>query len=315
VIPIRCSAADCPGHNPINPGVCPTGDPPISQEVTNRVFEGVTLSGQVNVEDAGILENVQFAIRQQHPQIWPQQPRPERVCLVGGGPSLADTEQELVNLVYEGAQLVTCNGAYQWCLDRHLKPNGQVVVDARAHNARFVNPPVPGCRYYVASQAHPETWRAVAGREWVAIFHSASGDNDVLKPVLDEFYHGAWVGVTGGSTVILRAIGLLRILGYLRFDLFGVDSCWLGAESHAYAQPENAKDQRIRVKAFPPGGGEGREFVVSPWHLAQAEDFIRFIRVQGNQFLLNVHGRGLLRYMLESSAEVVPLDHAGAQSA
>lgn len=280
------------------------------------VFEGVTLNGQVNVPDEGIVENVKFAIRQQHPQVWPQPPRPERVCLVGGGPSLAETEQELVKLVYEGAKLVTVNGSYQWCLARNLKPSAQVIVDARQHNTRFVDPEVPHCRYYVASQAHPDIWRAVAGRPWVGIFHCAAKDNDVLKPILDAYYRNEWWGVTGGSTVILRAIGLLRLLGYLKYDLFGVDSCWLDDQHHAYDQPENANDGRLKVRAHPTKHPEmAREFWVAPWHLAQAEDLIRFIRYQGQHFLLNVHGRGLLAYMLESSAEEMTLENAEAQSA
>jgi len=78
----------------------------------------VNLTGDINVGDAKVVENVEFAIRQQHPQVWPQPPKVERVCLVGGGPSLAQTEQELVDLIYEGALLVTVNGAYQWALSR-----------------------------------------------------------------------------------------------------------------------------------------------------------------------------------------------------
>jgi hypothetical protein len=288
----------------------------LTDETAFKVFDGVTLSGQVNVPDEGILENVAFAIRQQHPQVCAQPLKHERVCLVGGGPSLADTEQELVKLVYEGAKLVTVNGSYNWCLERNLKPAAQVVVDARSHNSRFVDPEVPGCRYYVASQAHPDTWRAVAGRPWVGIFHCAAAENEVVKPVLDAYYLKNWVGVTGGSTVILRALGLMRTLGYLRYDLFGVDSCWLAGKSHAYDQPENAHDDHLKVKAYPPDHPElGREFWVTPWHLAQAEDFIRFIRFQGEHFLLNVHGKGLLAYMLETSAEVVTLENAEAQSA
>jgi len=33
-----------------------------------------------------------------------------------------------------------------------------------------------------------------SGREWVAIFHCAAMDNDVVKPVLDRYYQQAWAG-------------------------------------------------------------------------------------------------------------------------
>jgi len=72
--------------------------------------------------------------------------------------------------------------------------------------------------------------------------------------------------VTGGSTVILRAIGLLRLLGYLRFDLFG--SIAAGWRTRTTPTPS----RRTRPTSgcgpgLPPGGPIGRVFEVSPWHL------------------------------------------------
>jgi len=273
-----------------------------------QVFEGLTLEASLNVEDAQIAENVRYAIRQQHPQAWPHPPQADRVCLVGGGPSLDDTLPELVALLNEGARLVTVNGSYQWCLERNLRPTAQIVVDARQSNARFLEPYIPACRYFLASQCHPDSWDAVQGRQYVAIFHSAAPDNATLKPILDEYYLNTWAPVSGGSTVILRAISLLRVMGYLRFDLFGVDSCFLGDAHHAYPQAENDADKRYKVRTCPTGRPDlARDFWVTPWHLAQADDFIRFVKYEGDHFLLNVHGNGLLAYLLASGAEV-PLD-------
>ena len=273
-------------------------------------FQNVTLSGVVNVQDQGIVANVQAAIRRQHPQLWPQAVNRDLVCLVGGGPSLAETEGELVELVHQGAKLVTVNGSYAWCLARNLKPSAQIVVDARPGNSKFLVPEVPECRYWLASQCAPDVWDTVEGRPWVGIWHAASGDNVTLKPVLDAYYLKNWAPVVGGSTVILRAIGLLRMLGYVRMHLFGVDSCHLEGGHHAYAQPENDTDDRIRIQVGPTARPDlVREFIVSSWHLAQADDFIKFVKANGDSFLLHVHGRGLLAWLLESGAEIpAPVD-------
>lgn len=268
-------------------------------------FKGLTLNGVVNVDDDGIAANVRAAIRRGHPQLWPQPVNREQVCLVGGGPSLAETEGELVDLVRRGAKVCTVNGSYAWCLERNITPSAQVVVDARPGNGKFLVPALPECRYWLASQCAPDVWDAVEGRPWVAVWHAASGDNAVLKPILDEFYLGNWAGVTGGSTVVLRAIGLLRMLGYVRIHLFGVDSCYLDGGHHAYAQPENDRDDRIRIKVGPDARPDlEREFLVSSWHLSQADDFVKFVKASGDSFLLHVHGRGLLAWLLESGAEV-----------
>jgi len=276
---------------------------PIFAYTDPRLGDAMT-NGLVNVDDDGVLANVQAAIGRQHPQVHPVPPRGDRVCLVGSGPTLNDTADELRDLVFAGAKLVTMNGAYHWCLERNLQPRTQIVLDARPSNARFVDPVTPQCRYMVASQCAPDTWNAVAGRENVWIFHASTGDDTPVSRELDAYYgQGRWCPIGGGVTVATRAIMLLRLLGYLRFDLFGVDSCWKGAEHHAFPQPENARDKRMEV-TIDGGGLPPRRFICSPWQLKQAEDFANIIRIHGDEFLLNVHGDGMLAYLLQTGASV-----------
>ena len=229
----------------------------------------------------------------------------QSVILVGSGPSLKDTERELVDLVHSGAKLVTTNGAYHWCLERNLRPSAQVILDARATNARFAEPFVPNCTYFIASQCHPDVWKAVAGRDRVAIWHAVESEG-ARAELLNAYYMKRWHGIGGGTTVVSRSIGLLRTLGYLRFELFGVDSCWMGDQHHAFAQTENEADRRMKFKVHPIGEEEkSRVFECAPWHVKQFEDFLQFIRMAGQHFALNVHGDGLLAYAMRSSAGVV----------
>jgi len=275
----------------------------VAEERLN-VLEGVSLQGQVNTTDEILMANVRAAIRLPYPQVRPQGVNMDRVVIVGGGPSLFDTEDELVDLVRSGAKLVTLNGAYQWCLERNLFPKTQIVMDARPGNARFLEPAIPGCRYVLASQCAPELWKAVEGRPEVWMFHAAAGADGDLKDLLDKHYLGQWFGVGGGTTVATRAISLLRTLGYLRFDLFGIDSCFMHGEHHAYNQVENESDKPFNFSVFPSGHPEqSREFVCAPWHVKQFEDFLQMIRVNGSHFLLNVHGDGLLAHALKTCAD------------
>jgi hypothetical protein len=218
--------------------------------------------------------------------------------LVGSGPSLAQTEQELVALLREGAKLVTVNAGYHWCLQHNLRPSAQIVIDARAANARFLEPDLPGCIYMLASQCHPTLWEAVEGRTNVWIFH-ALNEGNTAKDLLDEFYLGKWDGVAGGTTVATRALVVLRMCGYLRFDLFGIDSCVMEGVDHVLPQPENATDTFYPLKVGPTSRPDlFRRFTVTPWHLKQFEDILQFIRLNGDFLLLNVHGDGLIAYAL-----------------
>jgi len=275
-------------------------------------FEGATFQGQINVSDQVLLANVRASIRRGYPQVWPVAPNPHRIVLVCGGPSISQSVEAIRQLVYEGAKLVTVNGAYAWCLDQHLQPRAQIVMDARPSNARFLAPEVPQCRYYLCSQCAPETWDAVAGYEHVGIWHDES--DEAVKAELDAYYLGAWAGVAGGTTVGTRAIGLLRMLGFLRFDIFGLDSCWSDDDrTHAYPQPENARDKRVQITLTPvDGSAPARTFTTSPWMLKQADDFTRFVASSGDKFLVHVHGDGMIAYMLRAHAGVERALHESA---
>lgn len=237
------------------------------------VFEGLSVEGRVNTATSQLVANVESAIRRGYPQIWPTPSNPHVVALVGGGPSLERTLPALREAVFAGAKLVALNGAYQWCIDHNLQPRAHVILDARASTASLVGPPVPDCRYYICSQCAPETWDALGDRDHVAIWHAA-GEAEV-EAVLNAYYLKAWTAIPGGTTVGTRAIGLLRTLGFLRFECFGLDSCWLETHHHAFDQPQNDRDGRFRLTIEATHGGvPAREFWVAPWHVKQLEDLI-----------------------------------------
>jgi hypothetical protein len=275
---------------------------------TVAVFEGLTVDGNVNTEDARILENIRASIRRGYPQIWPTATNHYKVALVGGGPSLESTLPELRALVWAGAKLVALNGAYQWCIDHGLQPRAHIVLDARPETAKLIGPPVPDCRYYICSQCAPETWDALGDRPNVAIWHA--GGEPELEAELDAYYLKAWTHIPGGTTVGTRAIGLLRTLGFLRFECFGLDSCWMGDAHHAYPQAQNDQDGHYRLTVQAKDSSmPARDFWVAPWHVKQLEDLVLFIRAHGEKFLLKFHGDGLLAYALAAHADVHYTEH------
>jgi hypothetical protein len=273
------------------PSIIDYEDPVVAQQMAN---------GGMNTAEDQILANIQSSIRRGYPQMRTGPNRGERICLVGSGPSLDSTLPELRQLVWDGANLVTLNGAYHWCIAHNLRPNTQIVMDARPSNARFVSPPVPHCRYVLASQCAPEVWDAVEGRPDVWIWHPVVRTESQYSEVLDEFYRGQWVGIGGGTTVASRAIYLLRTVGYLRFDLFGIDCCWMDDKHHAIPQPENDSDIKTRrsVQVGFKHSGETRTFQASSWHVKQCEDMLTTMHINGKHYKLNVHGDGMLAYII-----------------
>jgi hypothetical protein len=268
-----------------------------------QVLEGIEMTGRSNVGDDVVVDNIRSAIRRGAPQCWRQPPNHERVCLVGGGPSLEATLPELVALHHAGAKIVALNGSAAWLLERNLRPAMHVMLDARDANAQFITDPIPQCRYALASQCAPAVWDAVADRD-VWVWHALT-EGGAERPILDAYYLGAWEGVGGGTTVATRAIALLRMLGFVRFDLFGVDSCWMGSAHHAYPQALNDHDKRYAVAVTPTDDPTcTRVFHCAPWHLKQFEDLLQWVRVNGAHVLLAAHGDGLIAHALSTSASL-----------
>lgn len=276
----------------LNPGL------PLPAEMPTHI-EGLVIPDQgINVGASVVFDHVRVNIRRPFPQIAQYPTNREVALIVGGGPSLNDTLPELRAAVFAGGHVIALNGAYQWCISHNIRPSGHIVMDAQRHNVRFLEPVIPHCKYFFASQCHPDFWEAVGERPDTWMFHAGCQGGET-QALLDRHYGGNWFNVSGGTTVASRSLYLLRLMGYLRFELFGIDCCVLD-EHHAYAQPENDADE-IHTIEFTRSDGDARRFRGSAWHFKQAEDFIRILSVDGALFRYVVHGPGLLAYALNQT--------------
>ena len=255
----------------------------------------------VNVPPEKIREQVAENIRRQLPQAYPHPINKETIALVCGGPSLAKTEKELVEAYWAGAKVVAVNGSYQWCIDRNIKPSAMVMLDARQFNSRFVKTPIPGCRYMLASQCHPNAFDLCKDRD-ILIWHCCTGGDDEYE-MLKQYYFDRVMPIGDGTTVAIKAIGLLCMLGFQSFDIFGLDSCWLDDSHHGYDQPENNRDGRVAVWLRPKDHDDlACRFECAPWMMQQQQDFMNLIKNHGDKFRLNVRGNGLIAATMRLSA-------------
>ena len=127
------------------------------------------------------------------------------------------------------------------------------------------------------------------------MWHATAGENH--KDILDAY--GDWLGTPGGSTVTLRAIALLRQLGFRKIHIYGFDSCLKESEHHAYAQAENDMEAVVPVEL------DGRAFRCHPWMASQAQEFIDMTRMFGDSIELAVHGDGLIAHIIKTGAQGV----------
>jgi hypothetical protein len=260
--------------------------------------EEFEMKGELNAGLDTVLTNVRHNTRLGFQQVQPYPTNNVEVMLVGGGPSLKSQIPQIRKLREQGVKLVCMNNAYQYCLDHDIKPSAYVMVDARPFNVRFVENTIPDCKYFIASQCDPSVFDALGRvRDQTYIWHTSAEEiQDALKEVYPKCYP-----VPGGSTVLLRAMPLFRMLGFKRFHIFGCDSCLEDGAHHAYEQQENDDQLVIPVRVG------GKEFKCNPWMVSQAREFIELVGCMGDVMELEIYG-GLLRQILESGAQRAALE-------
>jgi len=261
--------------------------------------DDVVLDGKVNTDLEEVRENIQINSETPYQTIVPHELQETEVMLVAGGPSLNDYKDEIIQLRAEGTPLITTNGTYNWAIENGMTPSMQLVIDAREFNKRFVTPVVDDCKYVIASQASPKVFEGLP-LERTYVWH-VNLKEDVAE-LLNELYE-IWFACPGGSTVTLRGLCLLRMLGFHKIHVYGFDSCYRDEEHHAYEQPENDyKSMTVPVSVG------GKVFQCDPWMYSQAREFLQMVGMLGDEIDLDVKGDGLIAHMIKTGAALSALE-------
>lgn len=211
------------------------------------------------------------------------QPRPFPVAIVGGGPSLNDTIDELRS--FHGPVLV-CGSAHDHLTRSGVKPHYCAILDPDPIASNYLREDGGDCLYLVASHVAPHVFGALRGKR-IAIF-GAGGTFPT-----DDFYPLPVV-MAGGRTVGTRAMGLALALGFTDMVLFGVDSCVRDDQTHAYLVGEPVGD-------LVPIYCNGRRFMCARYMIGQATDFQQFMGAFGHLFGIEVRGDGLLAEIMKAA--------------
>lgn len=253
----------------------------------------------LNVEEERVAQNVRANLALGLQEVAPHDRQDTEIMLLCGGPSLADSRDEIVAANRAGMPAITVNGSYNWLIENGGRPGAQIILDAREFNRRFTEPPVLACKYLVASQCDPALVASLPkSQTW--LWHGAG---DVVEHVIHEYAQAnaanrEWFPVPGGTTVALRALPLLAMLGFQRINVYGLDSCVRAGAHHAYAQPENDGIGVVPISVA------GREFLCEGWMVKQAEEFqdvMRHLLIPAGVDLA-IHGDGLIAAILEAAA-------------
>lgn len=245
------------------------------------------LNYPVSAVETNIVRNILRAL----PQVQPHQPQAMTIGLICGGPSLKAAQSEIKRRYDDGLKLVSVNGSHDWLFDHDMHPSAHVMVDSRPSNARFVKNWDKRTKYLISSQCHPRVFEALDGAD-TYLWHTI--DTPAVNAILHEHYFGRFYVIPGGSTVALRALAVLRMLGFAKIEIWGFDSCIMDGEHHAYDMPENDGEACAKVTV------NGKDFWCEPWMHSQANEFQGFSKMLGDELQLVVHGDGLIAHMVKT---------------
>lgn len=254
---------------------------------------------ELNIEEQRVVDNIHANLSLKLPEVAPHGVQDTEIMLLCGGPSLNDFADEIVAANKAGMPAVTVNGTYNWLIERGGRPGAQIVVDAREFNKRFTTPTVLQCKYLISSQCDHELVKSLPKAQ-TFLWHNAG---ELVDTTLKDWsekngVNRQWYPVPGGTTVTLRAIPLLAMLGFRKINVYGFDSCLRGNEHHAYTQPEN---DGMGIMELMVGG---KAFRCNGWMAKQAEEFQEVVRhlLAPAGVELAVHGDGMIAAILEAAA-------------
>ena len=246
----------------------------------------------VNVDDEEFYANIRAACKRPLPWLQQQEAHEGHAVIVGGGPSIKKTLEEILWRYNHGQKIIALNNTAQWLIERGIIPHYHVLLDARESNARFVQKRTE-THYLIASQCHAAVFEAAENN--MTLWHpNVAG----IKEIIGN-RQTALVG--GGTTVGLQAMSIAYALGFRHIHLHGYDSCYSESEGHAYAQPENDGDEIVKVHF------SGSDYHAARWMVNQADEFKSVLmQLVEHDCVVTVAGDGLIPDIARKMSEPAP---------
>jgi len=238
-----------------------------------------------NTDDTVTLANVR-ANENAAPWVMQAPVHDETAIICGSGPSLMETIPFIVQRKNQNGVIFALNNAAKALNGIGLRPNYQVMLDARQANADEFLAEDNADAYLIASQCHPDVFKAAQGRK-VYLWHP------MIEGIADLFPKRDMALIGGGTTVGLSAIALAYTMGFRKFALFGYDSSHRGEQQHTL--PQSRTD--VEKWQFDVWVGN-RKFRTNAAMGKQAELFEQFARNLAEMDCeIAVYGDGLLPYI------------------
>lgn len=162
------------------------------------------------------------------------------LAIVGSGPSLKETWEDLKHWPGE---IFALNAAHDFLVEHDVIPTAAVAIEGGTAICKYFENPHDDVHYLLASSCHPKLYKQLR-KQKVAMFHLAMESTfeafdkwlnptkaltDTEQKTRSTFVRASAM-ISGGATVLTRALCVGVLLGHRDFHFFGCDSSFFEAE-------------------------------------------------------------------------------------
>lgn len=268
--------------------------------------------GGLPVPDEEFIRNIRTNCKLELPNLKHEPENDKIMVMVCGGPSAKLYLEEIRQKSEDDRYHIFCsNKTHDWLISNGIIPYADFIIDPKESKIEDVRNPQPDVHYYIGAQCHPDVFKALEGYKVTRILTycgiSVNGgpkDTDIINAFFDS---NEFTPLEGGTMAGLRAMPMANLLGYLKVEFYGFDSCFFEKDEKGnpvYYSYEKKRHENILEAQT----DDGRIFLTSPVFASQARQFIKWKhRLAWIDFI--IHGDSLTAHINKLDEEKIKPKH------
>tara|TARA_B100000315_G_scaffold31987_1_gene26998 strand:+ start:4607 stop:6883 length:2277 start_codon:yes stop_codon:yes gene_type:complete len=268
---------------------------------------------QVNPRDCVPSDNIQFNVKENLKLF---NKRMVETChwhdgktvIVSGGPSFKKKKNlnKIKKLQDSGAKVVCVKHSHNPLIENGIIPWGCVILDPRPFDGvsthghvrkDLLEEPHPETNYIIASMTNPEVTKHIKTNKGKLLgWHAFTNSLTDMKEL-----EGVQM-ITGGTCSAMRSVGVMHVLGFREFHIFGMDCCYEGTPKDIEEKDLYGKKKWLKVGILNEKTNKETTFYTTGELLALAQDFESLLeRDQEVDMDLYVYGDGMVPTIFKTS--------------
>lgn len=221
-----------------------------------------------NVRDNCLLDLPNLEVQKEHDLV---------MVMVCGGPTAKLHLDDIRVKSKDSRYRIFCsNMTHDWLIENGIIPHYQFIIDPKESKINDIKKPHKDVTYLIGISCDPGVFRGLEGYNVKRVF-SVSGvgeptDVNVVKALLP--YQDISF-IVGGSMAGLRAMVLADVMGYLKVEYYGFDSCFYEKDENGepvyYSYKKRRKENILETETE-----DGKRYLTSPVFASQARQFIKW---------------------------------------